>query len=56
MNRIKMTIYPKDSNSAKIKLIVETGSILEARQLAEQLSKLIKDHCIVWTTAPNQGE
>ena len=52
MTRIQMTIFPRSSSTAKIKLIVETSSVLEARQLAEQLSALIKDHAIVWATAP----
>jgi hypothetical protein len=52
MTRIQMTIYPRDGSTAKIRLIVETSSVLEARQLAEQLSALIKDHYIVWNTEP----
>ena len=52
MTRIQMTIFPRSSSTAKIKLIVETSSVLEARQLAEQLSALIMDHAIVWATAP----
>jgi len=50
VTRIRMTIYPKGSSAAKIKLVVEAGSVLEARQICEQLSGLIKDHAIVWDT------
>ena len=56
MTRIRMTIYPKGSSAAKIKLVVEAGSVLEAKQLCEQLSGLIKDHAIVWDTVSSEPD
>ena len=44
MTRIQMTIYPKSDNTAKIKLIVETSSVLEAKQLCAEMARLIREH------------